>query len=642
MSAIWGVIGRKHQDQVNRFEKMTKVMKQYKLDRVDSLGERNCYMGCGHQYFTEEAMVDVSPIYDEVRQVYFASDCFLYNREELLTELSDLKLDSREIGDARLAFLMYQKYGYEFAEKLRGSFSVAVYEKETEKLHLFTDHFCKRYLAYHISEEYISFASCYKPILEAGDHQFKISKASIINAFSTMTPLNFRAPDITTFEKVYHLEASMHLMIDVKEGSVEKKQYWNPRRDVKKRKGLTEEAYKELFLSTYRKVCVDHLRSRKETGIMLSGGLDSASVLAMVAPALRERGRKIYSYTTVPCKEFQPKINYSVIEDETFLIKEQQKYQPNLEPRFIDSDNENCLQALPDYQNLYDLPVKAVVNGNNVFKMGKAAVEDQCLLLLGGGNGNATVSYGYITNYMGLCLEKGKFLTAVREMNQYCKICGFSRKNMLKAFLKDLWSFAFKINNVGQYFISRENREKYGITDIMKREKKELGSAFVSTEKQKRNFMYIPQQYIQKSIYYTLNSLEQGYLQLDPTLSVEIVELCMSLPNECFVKNGVERRLIRDYMKDLMPPVITDMRKGYGVQASDFNFRINRDWDQLKEEVMGLLTDSRIYEYLDQKEVEELIRDVKAKEHNFGWNTAWFVVNICSLGYFLRGHERYL
>ena len=131
-------------------------------------------------------------------------------------------------------------------------------------------------------------------------------------------------------------------------------------------------------------------------------------------------------------------------------------------------------------------------------------------------------------------------------------------------------------------------------------------------------------------------------MQLDPTLSVEIVELCMSLPNECFIKNGVERRLIRDYMKELIPPIITDMRKGYGVQASDFHFRISRDWPKLKDDVMSLLNDPLLFEYLDKKEVEELIDDLKATEGNFSWNTAWFTANICSLGYFLRSHKQYL
>lgn len=642
MSAIWGIISKTEVDQENRFGKMTEVMKRYKIDRFDETGNKKCRMACGHQYFTPEAKYDVSPIYDEKERIYFTADCFLYNREEVLSTLSDSSLIPEETGDAMLAFLMFKKLGYDFVKELRGSFSFAIYEEETDKLHLITDHFCKRYLCYSVGDEYISFASCYKPILEAGEHNFKISKKSIVNAYSTMTPLNFREKEITSFEEVFHLEAAMHYTFDVKGGNVHKEQYWTPRKSVKKLKGLSDDQYKELFLNTYRKVCIDHLRSRGETGIMLSGGLDSASVLAMVAPELNKRGKKIFSYTTVPCTEFRPKINYSVIEDESFLIKEQQKFQTNLEPRFINCDNENCLVNIPKYQDIYDLPIKAVINGNNVFKMGEAAVADNCFILLGGGNGNANVSYGYISNHVGLCLHKFKPVTAITEVEKYCKICGFSKKKMFKDFLKDIKAYLFDTANVGQYFISKENREKYGIRHLMAEEKKELGSAFVTSERQKRNFMFIPTQYIQKSLYYTVNSLEQGCLQLDPTLSVEMVELCMALPDECFVKNGVERRLIRDYMKDLLPPIITDMRKGYGVQASDFYFRINRDWDQLKGDVMNILRDPLIYEYLDKAEVDELIGNIEASEHNFSWNTAWFTANICSLGYFLRGHKQYL
>lgn len=642
MSAIWGILTRKENGQQARFEAMTEVMQRYKIDRFETVSQNGCYFGCGHQYFTPESVYDVSPIYDSEAKLCFAADCFLYNREDVLAELGAGAAEAEKTGDAELAYRLFKKQGYDFVKQLRGSFAFAIFEESTKRLHLITDHFCKRYLAYHITEDSVTFASCYKPILVAGNHQFKLSERSIIDAFSLMTPLNFREPEITPYEGVFHLDAAKHYTINLDLGTVEKEQYWNPRKNVKKLKNCTEEQYQKLFLDTYQKVCAAHLRSRKETGIMLSGGLDSSSVLALTAPILKERGKKIYSYTSVPCEGFKPVINYSMIEDESFLIRAQQKYHSNLEPRFINAGGANCISALPKYEELYDLPVKAVVNMNNVYSMGEAAVSDDCLILLGGGNGNANVSYGYITNYVGLCLEHLKVFRAFREVNQYCNITKMSKKLMLKNFIKDLWDFAFKTPNLGQYFIKEELRKKYNLTGLMNREKREMGSTYISTEKQKRNFMFIPKQYIQKSLYYTVNSLEQGILQLDPTLSVEMVELCMRLPNECFVKNGVERRLVRDYMKDLLPPVITDMKKGYGVQSSDFYYRINRDWDELKADVMELLNDPKVLKYMDREEINELIADIQAAEHNFGWNTAWFTANICSLGYFLRGHERYL
>lgn len=646
MSAIWGIISRNEKPCDEAFSRMTDVMSQYKIDRIDTIHSDNSNIGCGHQYITNESLTDVSPINDTESNLIFATDCFLYYRDKLVDEIiaaksasSYAKEDLLKKGDAELSYIAFKTFGYSFVTKLRGAFSLAILDNNTGKLHLYTDHFCKRYLCYHINDDSIIFGTTYKPLLAATNRNFRISTRSIVNFYSTMSPLNFREPENTIFEDVYHLDASMHYTIDVKNGTVAREQYWTPRKSVKKLKGLTDDEYKNLFVETYRNVSEAHLRSRSGTGIMLSGGLDSSSVLAMTAPLLKSQGKKIYSYTTTPSTGFKPVINYNMVEDETFLIYEQKKYHDNLEPRFINGDGDNCIDYLDKYQEYFNIPVKAAINTSNVIKMSEAAVKDNCLILLSGSNGNASVSYGYATTYAGLAMSKGHFIRAIREVSKYCKLCGFSRKKMFKDYLKDTYNYLFKTANIGQYFISKENRDKYNINGIMKQEKHELGSAFHVNERQKRNYMYIPMQYIQKSLYYTDLSLQYGYLQLDPTLTVEIVELCLSLPDECFVHNGIERRLIRDYMRDLLPPMITDMRKGYGVQASDFNYRINRDWPRIKNDVMDVLKDPILLKYMDEKELSDLISDIERDEGKLSWNTAWFMTTIASLGYFLRGHK---
>ena len=127
---------------------------------------------------------------------------------------------------------------------------------------------------------------------------------------------------------------------------------------------------------------------------------------------------------------------------------------------------------------------------------------------------------------------------------------------------------------------------------------------FKFTEKQKNAFLYIPMQYIQKGFYYTYQGLLHGYLQADPTLTVEMVELVLSFPPECFVHQGVERRMIRDYMKELIPAPILSEKKGQGIQAADFAYCVNRDWDTLKASVYDILEEPLLREYLEEEKLK--------------------------------------
>ena len=54
-------------------------------------------------------------------------------------------------------------------------------------------------------------------------------------------------------------------------------------------------------------------RGGKETGILLSGGLDSNAVAAYAAPYLAARGKKLYSFTAVPEEKERARIQDSTL-----------------------------------------------------------------------------------------------------------------------------------------------------------------------------------------------------------------------------------------------------------------------------------------------------------------------------------------
>ena len=136
--------------------------------------------------------------------------------------------------------------------------------------------------------------------------------------------------------------------------------------------------------------------------------------------------------------------------------------------------------------------------------------------------------------------------------------------------------------------------------------------------------------------YHTYCSLKYGVLPLDPTLTKDMIELCLSMPIDCYVKNGRERRVIRDYFKGMIPDKILENHTGRGIQGADFAYRINRDWNEIKDDVYEILDEPMLKEFLDEDKLKALINEAKEKEYNMDKNIVARLAVISALGCFLR------
>jgi len=641
MSAIWGVIRNGKAIPEVTISAMQKSMNMFKIDRYEEIQQEGVYFACGHQFFTKEAETDVSPYYDEEAGILFTADGMLYNRQELINMLQAAGTMTEQIanmGDAMLMYRAYICFGESFVEKLSGSFSVAILNINTHELLLYTDHLAQRYLAYYCKEGEVCFATVYQPILAfLGKERTRISREWIATAYQDCTADTFRIPGKTVYEDVYHVEPGKYIKINMLSMQAEKHTYWNPVKRNKRTVKMNDEEYRKLFLSVFEKAVSGLLRANGETGIMLSGGLDSSSVAAMAATHLHKYGKKLYSYTAVPAEGFRYKNTNFYIENEKELVLAQQKMHPNIVPAFVNVEELNCFSKLDRFVEMYREPVKPALNMINVEAMAAAAAKDGCKILLSGQNGNATISYGNILTYVYQKCVSGHFLAAYKEAKAFCKLRKVARKKLLEVFLKTLKEEHLTNPEPGKDCLLREaDIRKYRILKLQKKIQKERGTGSMDSQKQRKGFCFMPLVFQHMGFYGTYSSLEHGVLSLDPTLTKEVIDLCMQLPIDCYVHNGKERRMVRDYMKGYVPEVILENHTGRGIQAADFAYRINRDWDKVKEQVYDILGDDTLQEFLDREKLQALIEEARENEYRMEKNLVARLAVIASLGYFVR------
>ena len=646
MSAIWGAISLSIHEMTDVAENMEHAMEKYAIDRIERVIGKSYYFACGHQHFTSEAERDISPVYDDGRKLVFTADSYLVNRSEIIEKIRNYddswnskagKLE--ECGDAFLLYLAYCKYGVEFVEHVRGSFACAVYLLEERKLLLFADHVATRYLAYCVNDEYITFGTTYGAINACCSEKKEINKEFVIREFVDLSPMTFNVPDITVFKGVYHVNMGSYVTIDCSNKGVQKHIYWDPVHSVKKIKNKSDEECKRLFLKTYEKVIRSYLRSSKNTAIALSGGLDSSSVAAFAAPALEEVGQKLYSYTMVPAEDYSYENRAMQNENETAFIIAQQKQHKNLFPQYINGNIGNCFSDIEAWQEMYESPVRPVINLTGISSMFCAAKKDNCKILLTGGYGNSSITYGNIFEYFSLKVQSGHPIQAYREVAEYCRAWKSSRLTFAKLHLKGMNKFILPYRLSVNKYLKDSDVRKYRIRTMMRKANKRFGNRLFSTKHCRENELINKLQLQHMGYYNTYKSLIYGVLPLDVTCDVNLIELCQSLPLECFVKGADERRLVRGYMSELIPKMILDPTQGRGIQAADYAFRVNRDWDKIGTEVYELLGNSILDRYLKRSEINKLIQEIKSNEKGLDKSTIREAVIICSLSSFLQQYE---
>ncbi len=640
MSAIWGVISRNENITNTVVSKMQNSMKEFLIDRYHCITRDSVYFACGLQFFTKISHAERLPIYDESTEAYFTADCVLTNREELIRVLSDAypKDTLVALGDGELSYKAYLHFGERFVEYLRGSFSFAIYNAANKELLLYTDHFARRYLAYYVSGDTVYFSTVYQPLLAAMDKkERKLNKHWITAAYTDCTADTIKLHGATVYENIFHVEPGQYIKINTDNHCVEKCTYWNPLARDKKLRLKSDEEYRNLFLVTFQKAVSDLLCVDGEVGIMLSGGLDSSSVAAFAAMELQKRKQKLYSYTAVPSKDYAVQNTHINIEDETSFVLDQQRMYPNIYPHFISSDNVNAFTYINDHASCYMEPVKPILNMVNTHEMMLQASRDGCKLMLTGQNGNATISYGRVITYVFQKLRRFRFHEAYREFVCFCKRHHIAKKYFIKVFLRT-WKEerCTKYNPSEDCLLKKKDISNYDIISLERTILKQRGNGCMDTERQRNNFCFMPLVYQHMGFYDTYGSLRYGVLSVDPTLTKEVLELCLCMPIDCFVKNGKERRAIRDYMKGYVPDSILDNYAGRGVQAADYAFRVNRDFDVIREDVYTLLENPKLLEYLDEDKLQKLCDELRRKENNLDKSVVAKAAVIASLSAFLN------
>lgn len=242
------------------------------------------------------------PVQNEKGSVRAVLNGEIYNYRALRQDLIERGHRFTSRCDTEVLVHLYEQEGIDGLARLRGMFAFAIWDRERQEALLVRDRLGIKPLYYAArpgsgsTGTDVLFSSELPSLLEALPDA-RIRPQAIADY---LTSLYVPGPD-TVYEGVYQLRPGEGLRVG--QGRVEVFRYYRPEQSMSPSQWTTVEEAKAQFVEIFRDTVHAHLVSDVPVGLFLSGGVDSAAVLAM----MQERG---------PVKTFT--IGYEHPEDQSY------------------------------------------------------------------------------------------------------------------------------------------------------------------------------------------------------------------------------------------------------------------------------------------------------------------------------------
>ena len=218
------------------------------------------------------------PVASEDGEVTAVFNGEIYNFRELRDELRARGHRFATRGDGETIVHLYEEYGPRFVDHLRGMFAIALWDRPRRRLMLVRDRMGVKPLYVAETAQGLAFASEVKSLVAGGLVQPRLDP----DAAELFMAWGYVPGPATLFAGVRKLPPASYLLYA--DGCVvEEREYWSPWDAPQQSVGASWEEDGDRLLGLLRTATRARMVSDVPLGVMLSGGLDSSLITALMA-----------------------------------------------------------------------------------------------------------------------------------------------------------------------------------------------------------------------------------------------------------------------------------------------------------------------------------------------------------------------
>ena len=505
----------------------------------------------------------------------------IYNYIELRKKLEEKGIKFYTKSDTEVVLRYFIFYGEKCLDYFEGMWSLAIYNKKTNKIFLSRDRFGEK--PFHIlnTSDGFYFGSEINYIKSLYSEKIEINRNHLLN-YLTLGYKSLYKYDENFYKYIKQIPHSSYIYSNVGEDFKVKK-YW------KLNLQQNDEINIKDAIKTVKEKVIDsvglRLRSDVPVALCLSGGIDS-SVIAAVAVKIFNKDVKTFS-----------------IIDEDSRYSEKENILRNIkdlkcEHEFVQLKKDNNLDRLADLIKYRSAPVATISYYNHSLMLEKMNNQGFKVGLLG--TAADEIFSGYYDHYLLHlhAIRNEKFYK--REKNNFLKyIQKYIRNDLLQdpeKYTKNKLSreHIFDESKILKTLFLLKNNTKF-------KEKKFSEDLFRNRMLNELFFETTPVILNEDD----LNSMNYSIENRSPYLDKNLVEFVYSLPSSFLIKKGYSKYLLREAFKGVLNEEIRLDRKKVG-----FNSSIDSIFNTENKKIKNFIFDekSEIYDMVDRRKLIELFK----------------------------------
>jgi asparagine synthase (glutamine-hydrolysing) len=597
IAALW--YRRNHRDAGADIERVLNALSLYGPER--SAHRRDADLALGHclRSVLPEDRHDRQPITGN--RVTLVATARLDNRGELIEKLGLERARARTLADSDFILAAYERWGDDCPNQLLGDFSFAVWDRIEQRLFCARDHLGRHPLVYFSSDRLFALASMPKGLFALPDVPRRLDEDEVVRRLRV-------APLYETAPRANHIFAGLctlpagHCLTVTRDGESSSR-YWAP--DPSRRLRLSDAETLEAFREQFDEAVRCRLRGIGNVGSQLSGGLDSSAVTVTAARLLAAEGRGLTAFTAAPRSGYTAEGAAGWPWDESHAAGLIAARHSNIAHVVMRPDGTTPLDAIRRCLMLADRtpvnPCNAVWDQQICAEAKRRGVQ----VLLTGQLGNMTISYdGYAR--LAALLRQGQWITLGRELMLLRRSASTQLVSLLRPYIPPrLWQRLRRVMRPAQPqptalhpdLLARFERQERRETQAHFRM---IGDGFALRSAGLFRVDLGP--------FLAATSAGWGVDSRDPTADRRIVEFCLSLPEDQYLRNGTARCLVRQAFTDRLPTeVLAQTQKGR--QAPDYHESLEKCRDEVLAELDSMANSPLARRCLDLPRLRHLLEN---------------------------------
>jgi asparagine synthase (glutamine-hydrolysing) len=530
-----------------------------------------------------EDTFDRQPLIGGEGRYVLVADVRLDNRDELTKVLQIPGPQTRTLCDAAILLAAIERWDEHCPEHLIGDYAFAAWDSVRRRLLLARDPLGMRPLHYHRGNKFFALASMPKGLHAIPEVPYSCDEECVAEFLAMMPetgPQSF-------FHGIERVEPG-HVVTVTANGPTTRR-HWQP---SKRRITLHRpEDYSEALRELLDQAVSCRLRGTGDVGAYLSGGLDSGAVVATAARLLAPSGRRVIAFTCVPRDGYDGPAPPNRIIDERMNAAATAALYPNVEHVVVPNKGRSPLADNDRRFFLTDRPFRGICGAGWVHSSNSAIRERKLSVVLGGGAGNLGLSYDGMELLPEL-LRGGRWLRLWREASalvaaRQLRWRGVAANTFGPWFPPAIWNWVNK----------NLRRNGLELRDYIAIAPCRLEQLDLPARAKARNIdlAYRPWKDSFTPRVRLLQLGDPGNVQKaglaetqvdyrDPTADVRLLEFCLAVPTEQFLRDGITRALARVALADRLPKEVLEEKRS-GLTMVDWHEDLTAARDEVIEEL---------------------------------------------------------